>query len=191
MLRTTPRFLSFPYIPFTQLEAAFSIVLIFGTPCEINRAPADVDRLLFRIVKMAWSEVDSLARQGGIVARTELVASFHACTHGSSWPSWRLRAVPRVVSSETCAARRGSVEEGRRMIPVCFARALQRCRRRLCMHCLLTFQEVMPISKTRKQLVDSVSPLATMGPSQAESILFVQAVARRRSSWAGWMGKWP
>jgi hypothetical protein len=87
------RFLSFPYVPFTQHEAAFSIVLIFGTPCEINRAPADVDRLLFRVVKMAWSEVDSLARRGGIVARTELVASFHACTHDSPWPSWRPRAV--------------------------------------------------------------------------------------------------
>jgi hypothetical protein len=63
------------------------------------------------------------------------------------------------------------------MIPACFARALQRCTRRLCMHCLLTFQEVMPISKTRNQLVDSVSPLATMEPSHVESILCVQARA--------------
>ena len=38
------------------------------------------------------------------------------------------------------------------MITVCFARALQRCTSRIYMHFLLTFQEVMPISKTRNQL---------------------------------------
>jgi hypothetical protein len=59
---------------------------------------------------------------------------------------------PRVVPSEKCAARRGSVEDRRRMIPACCARALQRCTSRLCMHFLLTFQEVTPISKTRNQL---------------------------------------
>ena len=39
-----------------------------------------------------------------------------------------------------------------RMITACFARALQRCTSRICMHFLLAFQEVMPISKTRNQL---------------------------------------
>ena len=43
-----------------------------------------------------------------------------------------------------------------RMIPACFAHALQRCTSRLCMHFLLTFQEVMPISKTRNQLTVSL-----------------------------------
>src|SRR5712691_9657102 len=39
-----------------------------------------------------------------------------------------------------------------RMITACFARALQRCTSRICVHFLLTFPEVMPISKTRNQL---------------------------------------
>jgi DNA repair protein RadC len=38
------------------------------------------------------------------------------------------------------------------MITACFARALQRCTSRTGMHFLLTFQAVMPISKTRNQL---------------------------------------
>jgi len=38
-----------------------------------------------------------------------------------------------------------------RMITACFARALQRWTSRTGMHCLLTFQEVMPINKTRNQ----------------------------------------
>jgi hypothetical protein len=39
-----------------------------------------------------------------------------------------------------------------RMITARFARALQGCTSRLCVHFLLTFQEVMPISKTRNRL---------------------------------------
>ena len=45
------------------------------------------------------------------------------------------------------------MEDGIRMITPCFARALQRWTSRICMHFLLTFQEVMPISKTRNQLI--------------------------------------
>jgi hypothetical protein len=37
------------------------------------------------------------------------------------------------------------------LITACCARSPQRCRSRLDMHVLLTFQEVMPISKTRNQ----------------------------------------
>jgi hypothetical protein len=40
-----------------------------------------------------------------------------------------------------------------RMITACLARALQSCTSRICVHVLLTFQEVMPISKTRNQLL--------------------------------------
>ena len=43
-----------------------------------------------------------------------------------------------------------------RMITACFAYALQRWTSRLCVHFLLTFQEVTPISKTRNQLILSV-----------------------------------
>jgi hypothetical protein len=39
-----------------------------------------------------------------------------------------------------------------RMITACFARALKGWMSRICVHFLLTFQEVMPISKTRNQL---------------------------------------
>ena len=39
-----------------------------------------------------------------------------------------------------------------RMITACFARALKGWTSRICVHFLLTFQEVMPISKTRNQL---------------------------------------
>src|SRR4030095_6660690 len=39
-----------------------------------------------------------------------------------------------------------------RMRTACFARALQRCTIRLSKHFLLTFQEVIPLSKTRNQL---------------------------------------
>jgi hypothetical protein len=38
------------------------------------------------------------------------------------------------------------------LITACFARALQRWTSRICVHFLLTFQEVMPISTTRNQL---------------------------------------
>src|SRR5262245_28508544 len=41
-----------------------------------------------------------------------------------------------------------------RMRTACFARAPQRCTRRLSKHFLLTFQEVTPLSKTRNQLYD-------------------------------------
>jgi len=40
-----------------------------------------------------------------------------------------------------------------RMITACFARALKGWTSRICVHFLLTFQEVMPISKTRNQLM--------------------------------------
>ena len=40
-----------------------------------------------------------------------------------------------------------------RMITACFARALKGWTSRICVHFLLTFQEVMPISKTRNQLI--------------------------------------
>ena len=39
-----------------------------------------------------------------------------------------------------------------RMITACFARALKGWTSRICVHFLLTFQEVMLISKTRNQL---------------------------------------
>lgn len=39
-----------------------------------------------------------------------------------------------------------------RMITACFARALKGWTSRICVHFLLTFQEVMSISKTRNQL---------------------------------------
>src|SRR5712692_6363510 len=57
------------------------------------------------------------------------------------------------MPSEKHAARRGSVEDGMRMITACFARASQRCTSRTYMHFLLIFQEVRPISKTRNQLI--------------------------------------
>jgi hypothetical protein len=69
---------------------------------------------------------------------------------------------PRVVPSEKYAACRGSVSDGMRMIPACFARALQRCWSRIYMHFLLTFQGVMPIRKTRNQL----TPLSDSRPHQ-------------------------
>ena len=62
---------------------------------------------------------------------------------------------PRVVPSEKYAARRGSVEDEMRMITARFAHALQRYTSRTYMHCLLIFQEVMPISKTRMNLAPS------------------------------------
>ena len=40
-----------------------------------------------------------------------------------------------------------------RIIPACFARALQSCTSRIGVRFLLTFQEMMPISKTRNQLL--------------------------------------
>ena len=39
------------------------------------------------------------------------------------------------------------------MITACCTRALQRCTSRICVHFLLTFQEIRPISKTRNQLI--------------------------------------
>jgi hypothetical protein len=59
---------------------------------------------------------------------------------------------PGVIPSEKYAVRRGSAEEGMRMITACFARAPRRCVSRPYMHFLLMFQEVRPISKTRNQL---------------------------------------
>src|SRR4029453_827717 len=54
--------------------------------------------------------------------------------------------------SEKYTAHRGSVEDGMRLSTACFARAPQRCTSRTCMHFLLRFHEVKPISKTRNQL---------------------------------------
>src|SRR5712691_2799637 len=62
------------------------------------------------------------------------------------------------MPSEKDAARRGSVEDGRRMITACFARASQRCTSCTYMHFLLIFQEVLPISTTRNQLFPKTSP---------------------------------
>src|SRR3977135_172828 len=56
------------------------------------------------------------------------------------------------MPSEKCAARRGSVEDGMRMITACFARAPQRCTSRTYRHFLLVFHEVRSISKTCNQL---------------------------------------
>jgi hypothetical protein len=56
------------------------------------------------------------------------------------------------MPSEKYAARRGRVEEGRRMIPACFARVSQRWTSRTYVHFLLIFQPVRTISKTRNQL---------------------------------------
>ena len=56
------------------------------------------------------------------------------------------------MPSEKYTARRGSMEDGMRMITACFARAPQRCPNRLSKHFLLTFQEVTPLRKTRNQL---------------------------------------
>ena len=64
----------------------------------------------------------------------ELVASFHACPHGSPWPSWRSRAGAACGALEKYAACRASVEDGRRMITACFAHALQSCTSRISMH---------------------------------------------------------
>ena len=41
-----------------------------------------------------------------------------------------------------------------RMKTACFARVPQRCTNYLIKHFLLTFQEVIPLSKTRNQLKD-------------------------------------
>ena len=46
-----------------------------------------------------------------------------------------------------------------RMITACFARALTGWTSRICVHFLLTFQEVMPISKTRNQLIFKTRPI--------------------------------
>ena len=72
-----------------------------------------------------------------------------------------------MVPSEKYAARRGSVEDEMRMITARFAHALQRYTSRTYMHCLLIFQEVMPISKTRNQLHDK---LLQVGGARSSSI---------------------
>ena len=59
---------------------------------------------------------------------------------------------PRVGPSEKYAARRGSVADEMCMSTSCVARALQRYTSPIYRHFLLTFQEVIPISKTRNQL---------------------------------------
>jgi len=60
------------------------------------------------------------------------------------------------MPSEKYAARRGSVEDGMRMITACFARAPQRCTSRTYRHFLLVFHEVRSISKTCNQLTISL-----------------------------------
>ena len=61
-----------------------------------------------------------------------------------------------------------------RMSTTCFARALQRCTSRICMHFLLTFQEVIPISKTRNQLVYKDCPL----PTPEDRLFFILAYVK-------------
>src|SRR5262249_11552083 len=56
------------------------------------------------------------------------------------------------MPSEKYVARRGSREDGIRMITACCARAPQRCTSRTYMHFLLMFQEVRLIRKTRNQI---------------------------------------
>src|SRR2546425_16113 len=58
------------------------------------------------------------------------------------------------MASEKYAARRGSVEDGMRLITACCARVPQRWTSRIYIHFLLMFQEVRLISKTRNQLFD-------------------------------------
>ena len=65
---------------------------------------------------------------------------------------------PGVMPSEKYAARRGSVEDGMRMITACFARAPQRCTSRTYRHFLLVFHEVRSISKTCNQLIRKEPP---------------------------------
>ena len=79
------------------------------------------------------------------------------------------------------------------MIPACFARALHRCASRLCVHFLVPFQEVMPISKTCNQLVvflegvyldrtdQGLKPRFVKGepPSDADITAVVQKISRR------------
>src|SRR5712691_9388140 len=60
------------------------------------------------------------------------------------------------------------------MIPACFARALQRGTSRLCMHFLLTFQEVMPISKTRNQLQERGKKQGLKAAQQGEFAMMQQ-----------------
>jgi hypothetical protein len=62
------------------------------------------------------------------------------------------------MPSEKYAARRGSVEDGMRMITACFARAPQRCTSRTYRHFLLVFHEVRSISKTCNQLIRKEPP---------------------------------
>ena len=50
---------------------------------------------------------------------------------------------PRVVPLEKYMARRGSVEDGIRMIAACFAHVPQRCASHIDMHFILTFQEII------------------------------------------------
>src|SRR5216683_3925170 len=77
---------------------------------------------------------------------------------------------PSVVRSEKYAARRGSVSDGRRMIPACFSHALQRGSSRIGMHFLLTFQGVMLIRKTRNQLTKSGGMcICLIGPQYARA----------------------
>ena len=59
---------------------------------------------------------------------------------------------PRVVPSEKYAATACRVSDGMRMIPPCFARALERYTSCIGVHFRLTFQEVRSIRKTRNQL---------------------------------------
>src|SRR6266852_3288596 len=92
------------------------------------------------------------------------------------------------MPSEKYAARRGSVEDGMRMITACFARAPQRCTSRTYMHFLLTFQEVMLISKTRNQLIIS-SPCSLINtPQQAAGRLHSGAVSTcfGRTKWVAY-----
>jgi hypothetical protein len=83
----------------------------------------------------------------------EPVASFQESKSFSLWP-WRTSsAADESGVMRKYMARRGCVEDGRRMITACFARALQRCTGRLYMGFRFIFQAVKPIGKTRNQLI--------------------------------------
>ena len=78
------------------------------------------------------------------------------------------------MPSEKYAARRGSVEDGMRMITACFARATQRCTSRTYMHFLHMFQEVRANCKTRNQLARR-GPHVRIDPSVAGDYRYVVA----------------
>src|SRR2546430_7495463 len=78
--------------------------------------------------------------QRGVESRSWLQVFTSANTahlgHSGGQERW-----PGVMASEKYAARRGSVEDGMRLITACFARVPQRWTSRIYIHFLLMFQE--------------------------------------------------